>query len=112
MARNGRCVAIALAAVALAAAGCLSRTEAPAPTMSADDPAAKPTCCANQVAAMSEVFRWTEGGGRPVAGITPEWMYKQGILSRPLVCPAGGTFIYVPTEWGFECSIHGMAPNE
>ncbi|MDH4140138.1 MAG: hypothetical protein OEV43_06150 [Coriobacteriia bacterium] len=81
------------------------------PTMSADDPAAKQVCFANQVAGQTEVFVWVNEGGRPMTGATVDGLVKVGALSKPVVCPAGGDFVFNPNDCTFTCSIHGWAPD-
>lgn len=101
-------IALVLAA-AIGAGGCGS--EKPEPTMSPGDTAAKEVCFTNQRLAMADVLRWVDGGGRPIAGATAQGLHESGVLSSPLVCPAGGDFVFVPTELGFDCSVHGMVPR-
>lgn len=102
------CFAATLLIALAVTVGCGAKK--PEPTMSPDDPASKDVCYQNQTIAMADVFAWVDGGGRPITGATATGMHKSGILKQELICPAGGAFVFVPTELAFDCSIHGMVP--
>jgi|GEM_PF-4893587 len=102
-------IVILLCAGALA--GCARDSSASTPLMSAEDPAAEAACFANQSAGQVEVWTWVEAGGRLMTGASVEGLVRVGALSKPVVCPAGGEFVFNPNDCSFTCSLHGWAPN-
>jgi hypothetical protein len=100
-------LAFALAALAAAALlGCIERP--PKATMTADDPAGRAQCFANQQSVEDAVHvALINDPGKNMPANYGQ-VKSLGFVKELSWCPAGGNMIWVPTEGGFmDCDVHG-----
>jgi len=96
---------LAVMSLALVLCGCVVKP--PKATTTAEDPAGRDQCFANQMSIEQAVISKVLKDGSRLPSNYGQ-VKSLGFVDELLWCPAGGNMIWVPTEGGYmDCDVHG-----